>query len=331
MFLLASPPSPDKTPPPAELPSIDAVSSQMAEMCKQDTLLCSALANMFQGAAWAPLVASAITIILILVIGFLIRNIVHRLITRVVSRAATGPLTTRFRRGGAPDGIDALLHERRKQRAETMGSVLKHIATIVIIGTTLLTVLDRLTIPIAPLLTSVGILGVAVGFGSQELVKDFIAGMFMLMEDQYGVGDVIDTGAAIGTVEAVTLRVTRLRDADGRVWYIRNGTITRVGNESQGWSRAYMDVPVAYSSDITAVRLVLEQVAEEIWADPEFSEKMIVEQPEVYGVEQLSDSTLVFRLSARTLPSQQPRVARELRLRVKSALDTAGIAMVPSA
>ncbi|WP_336210028.1 mechanosensitive ion channel family protein [Nonomuraea sp. LPB2021202275-12-8] len=307
------------------------MSSQMAEMCKQDTLLCSALANMFQGAAWAPLVASAITIILILVIGFLIRNIVHRLITRVVSRAATGPLTTRFRRGGAPDGIDALLHERRKQRAETMGSVLKHIATIVIIGTTLLTVLDRLTIPIAPLLTSVGILGVAVGFGSQELVKDFIAGMFMLMEDQYGVGDVIDTGAAIGTVEAVTLRVTRLRDADGRVWYIRNGTITRVGNESQGWSRAYMDVPVAYSSDITAVRLVLEQVAEEIWADPEFSEKMIVEQPEVYGVEQLSDSTLVFRLSARTLPSQQPRVARELRLRVKSALDTAGIAMVPSA
>jgi small conductance mechanosensitive channel len=209
--------------------------------------------------------------------------------------------------------------------------VLKHVATIVIIGTTLLTVLDRLTIPIAPLLTSVGILGVAIGFGAQELVKDFIAGMFMLLEDQYGVGDVIDTGTAVGTVEAVTLRVTRLRDADGRVWYIRNGTITRVGNESQGWSRAYMDVPVAYTSDVATVRVLLEHVAEEIWADTEFREAMIVEPPEVYGVEQLSDSTLVFRLSAKTLPAKQAEVARELRLRVKSALDAADIAMVPTA
>jgi small conductance mechanosensitive channel len=155
--------------------------------------------------------------------------------------------------------------------------------------------------------------------------------MFMLLEDQYGVGDVIDTGAAVGTVEAVTLRVTRLRDADGRVWYIRNGTITRVGNESQGWSRAYMDVPVSYTSDITTVRVLLEHVAEEIWADVELRETMLVEQPKVYGVEQLSDSTLVFRLSAKTLPARQSEVARELRLRVKAALDAADITMVPNA
>ncbi|WP_327105797.1 mechanosensitive ion channel family protein [Nonomuraea glycinis] len=331
MSLLASP-APSPTPSLSELPSLGEVSTQIASVCSNDTLLCATLAGWFDNAAWAPLVASLITVLLILVFGIVIRNVVLRLITRVVARTAvSGPLSGRWRKGSQAEGIDTLLRERRRQRAETMGSVLKHIATIVIIGTTLLTVLDRLTIPIAPLLTSVGILGVAIGFGAQELVKDFIAGMFMLLEDQYGVGDVIDTGAAIGTVEAVTLRVTRLRDSDGRVWYIRNGTITRVGNESQGWSRAYMDVPVSYTSDITTVRVLLEHVAEEIWADVEFRETMLVEQPKVYGVEQLSDSTLVFRLSAKTLPAQQAQVARELRLRVKSALDAADIAMVPTA
>ncbi|MGW0803570.1 mechanosensitive ion channel family protein [Nonomuraea sp. NPDC002799] len=287
---------------------------------------------MLNNAPWAPLVASAIAILLILILAIILRNIAQRLITRVVNRAATGgSLTSRFRRGGAAtDGIDALLHERRKQRAETMGSVLKHVASIVIMGTAVLTVLDRLTIPIAPLLTSVGILGVAIGFGAQELVKDFIAGMFMLLEDQYGVGDVIDAGAAVGTVEAVTLRVTRLRDVDGRVWYVRNGTITRIGNESQGWSRAYLDVPVAYNADVVSVRVLLEQVAEEVWADTELRESKVVEPPQVFGVEQLSDSSLVFRISVKTLPSAQAVVARELRLRVKTALDSAGIPMVGS-
>ncbi len=314
------------------MPSIDQMASQMSALCEGDTVICSTLVKMFGDAPWAPLVSSAITIVLILVLAFIIRRFAHRVITRVVNRAATGgSITSRFRRGAATDGIDALLHERRKQRAETMGSVLKHVASIVILGTAVLTVLDRLTIPIAPLLTSVGILGVAIGFGAQELVKDFIAGMFMLLEDQYGVGDVIDAGAAVGTVEAVTLRVTRLRDSDGRVWYVRNGTITRVGNESQGWSRAYMDVPVAYDADIVGVRVLLEQVAEEIWADPELRESKMVEEPRVYGVEQLSDSSLVFRISAKTLPSAQAEVARELRLRVKTALDTAGIPMVASA
>ncbi|GAA1645352.1 mechanosensitive ion channel [Nonomuraea maheshkhaliensis] len=314
------------------MPNIDQMASQMSALCEGDTVLCSTLVKMFGDAPWAPLVSSAITIVLILVLAFIIRKFAHRVITRVVNRAATGgSITSRFRKGAATDGIDALLHERRKQRAETMGSVLKHVASIVVLGTAVLTVLDRLTIPIAPLLTSVGILGVAIGFGAQELVKDFIAGMFMLLEDQYGVGDVIDAGAAVGTVEAVTLRVTRLRDSDGRVWYVRNGTITRVGNESQGWSRAYMDVPVAYDADVVGVRVLLEQVAEEIWADPELRESKMVEPPQVFGVEQLSDSSLVFRISAKTLPSAQAEVARELRLRVKTALDTAGIPMVASA
>lgn len=304
----------------------------MSALCEGDTVICSTLVKVFGNEPWALLLSSAITIVLILVLAFVIRRIAHKVIARVVTRAATtGSIASRFRKGAATDGIDALLHERRKQRAETMGSVLKHVASIVILGTAVLTVLDRLTIPIAPLLTSVGILGVAIGFGAQELVKDFIAGMFMLLEDQYGVGDVIDVGGVIGTVEAVTLRVTRLRDLDGRVWYVRNGTITRVGNESQGWSRAFMDVPVAYDADVVSVRVLLEQVAEEIWADTELREAKIVEQPQVFGVEQLSDSSLVFRISAKTVPAAQAEVSRELRLRVKTALDTAGIPMVATA
>ncbi|TDD46709.1 mechanosensitive ion channel family protein [Nonomuraea terrae] len=299
----------------------------MAGTC-QDEVLCSWLAGWFDNAIWGQVAASGATIILILFLGFVLRKVAHRVITKVVNRAAMGgSLTSRFRKGVTVGGVDALLNERRRQRAETMGSVLKSVASIVILGTAVLTVLDRLTIPIAPLLTSVGILGVAVGFGAQELVKDFIAGMFMLLEDQYGVGDVIDVGPAVGTVEAVTLRITRLRDVDGRVWYVRNGTITRVGNESQGWSRAYMDVPVPYDADLVSVRAVLENVAEEIWADTEFRESKIVEAPQVFGVEQLSDSSLVFRISAKTVPAAQAEVSRELRLRVKTALDDAGIAM----
>jgi small conductance mechanosensitive channel len=329
VLLLVTPSPPPTTP--SVLPDIDKVTSQVAVTCQNDPV-CSTIAGVFNNAAWAPLAAMLVVVFLILVFAIVLRNVAHRVITRVVNRAATGgSLTSRFRKGVATDGIDALLHERRKQRAETMGSVLKHIASVVILGTAVLTVLDRLTIPIAPLLTSVGILGVAIGFGAQELVKDFIAGMFMLLEDQYGVGDVIDAGPAVGTVEAVTLRVTRLRDVDGRVWYVRNGTITRVGNESQGWSRAFMDVPVAYDADVVTVRVLLEHVAEEIWADPELREVKIVEQPQVFGVEQLSDSSLVFRITAKTLPSAQAEVSRELRLRVKTALDGAGISMVATA
>ncbi|GAA0914624.1 mechanosensitive ion channel family protein [Nonomuraea longicatena] len=302
------------------------MTTQMSQMCTNDSI-CNMLAGWFQNAAWAPLVATLLVVVMILVIAIVVRKLIHRVITRVVNQASnSAPFTGRFRKGGPGiEGIDALLNERRKQRAETMGSVLKHIASIVVIGTAILTVLDRLTIPIAPLLTSVGILGVAIGFGAQELVKDFIAGMFMLLEDQYGVGDVIDVGAAVGTVEAVTLRITRLRDADGRVWYVRNGTIARVGNESQGWSRAYMDVPVAYDSDVAIVRDLLEEVAEKLWEDPDFRETLVVERPIVFGVEQVSDISLLFRVSAKTLPARQAEVARELRLRVKKALDDAGI------
>ncbi|MFF5210658.1 mechanosensitive ion channel family protein [Streptosporangium sp. NPDC000396] len=286
--------------------------------------------SVLPNAAWAPVIAGAIAIVLIVVVAMVLRNIAHRLITRVVKRASSsngGSIAGRLRgkQAVALEGLDAVAAERRRQRAETIGSVLRPVASIVILGTAALTVLERLSVPIAPLLTSVGIVGVAIGFGAQELVKDFIAGMFMLLEDQYGVGDVIDAGAAVGTVEAVTLRITRLRDADGRVWYVRNGTITRIGNESQGWSRATVDVPVSYASDIPAVRDLLKTVVEEMWNDPSYRDTVMVEEPQVWGIEQISDTAIVFRISAKTIPARQAEIARELRVRIKSALDRASI------
>jgi small-conductance mechanosensitive channel len=277
---------------------------------------------------WVPLIAGILDLVLILVIALILRGLAHRLIDRVTRRTSEGTMSAKVRRKTATifPGSPALLSERRRQRLETMSSVLRHIASIVILGTAALTILGRLGIPIAPLLTSVGIVGVAVGFGAQELVKDFISGMFMLLEDQYGVGDVIDVGPAVGTVEAVTLRITRLRDADGKVWYIRNGTITRVGNDSQGWSRTAVDVPVPYDADIRKVRELLKATVKEMYEDPAFQEEILMKEPDVWGPEEISDSAILFRVSAQTAPGHQVEVARELRMRIKQAFDGAEMA-----
>ena len=135
--------------------------------------------------------------------------------------------------------------ERQRQRVETLGSILRSLATVVIVIIAVLMIGEELGLNMAPVLASAGVGGVALGFGAQSLVKDFLSGMFMLAEDQYGVGDFIDTGEAVGTVEEVTLRVTRLRDAQGVIWYVRNGEIVRVANKSQGWSTAMVDIPVS--------------------------------------------------------------------------------------
>ncbi|WP_308250233.1 mechanosensitive ion channel family protein [Sphaerisporangium fuscum] len=278
-------------------------------------------------ASWASPLAWLISLVLIVAIALVVRAVLHRVIDRVIRRAAEGVMPERLRMKMATpmDGTAAVLSERRRQRAETLGSVLSSLVSVIVFGTAALMILGRFGMDLAPVLTSVGILGVAVGFGAQELVKDFIAGMFMLLEDQYGVGDVIDTGAATGTVEAVTLRITRLRDVDGRVWYVRNGTINRVGNESQGWSRALVDIPVAYDADIAGIRDLLQKVAEDLWDDSGYRDVAIVEEPQVYGLEQISDKAMIFRITVKTVPAHQAEIARELRMRVKSALDREGI------
>ncbi len=209
---------------------------------------------------------------------------------------------------------------RATQRAETVGALLGSVASFLIWTVGVLMALGELGLQLGPLLAGAGIVGVAVGFGAQNLVRDFLSGIFMLIEDQYGVGDVIDAGPASGTVEGVSQRTTRLRDIEGNVWHIPNGTIARVANKSQQWSRSLLDLPVPYDTDTDRALGLMRQVAAEIWRDDGWSDA-ILEEPEVWGVENLGKDALTIRLAAKTKPLMQWKVGREIRRRVKAAFD----------
>jgi small conductance mechanosensitive channel len=182
----------------------------------------------------------------------------------------------------------------------------------------------------ATLLTSAGLIGVALAFGAQNLLRDLIAGTFIIFEDQLGVGDIVDLGVASGTVEEVTLRTTRLRDVEGIVWHVPNGEIHRVGNKSQQWSRAVVDVPISSRADLDRARAVIKTAADELAHDEGWRGR-ILDAPEVQGVESFTLDTLTIRVVVKTAPSEQWRVGRELRARIKLALDAAGIASTPEA
>ena len=218
-------------------------------------------------------------------------------------------------------GLD---HPRQLQRTRTLGSMLSSIAGFVIITIGVLMILSTLGLPMGPLLASAGIGGVAIGFGAQSLVKDFLSGVFMIAEDQYGVGDVVDVGEVTGTVEEVGLRVTRLRDANGQVWYVRNGEIIRVANISQGWSNAMVDIPVGYQADPEKVTAIITEVVTALAEDPQWHEQLL-ETPKVLGVESISGTAMTIRVVAKCAANQQWGVQREIRERAKVALDQAGV------
>jgi small conductance mechanosensitive channel len=201
-------------------------------------------------------------------------------------------------------------------------------ATIVVWVIAGVWMLSVLGVEASTLLTSAGLIGVALAFGAQNLLRDLIAGTFMIFEDQLGVGDVVDVGAATGTVEEVTLRTTRLRDVEGVVWHVPNGEIRRVGNKSQQWARAVVDIPVAAGADINRAQLVIKQTADDLALDDTWSARILA-APEVWGVESITLDSVTLRLVVKTAPSEQWRVARELRARIKPALDAAGIVSSP--
>src|SRR5699024_10376654 len=153
--------------------------------------------------------------------------------------------------------------------------------------------------------------GVALGFGAQSLVKDFLSGVFMIVEDQYGVGDVIDTGEVVGTVEDVSLRVTQLRDGSGVTWYVRNGEIVRIGNRSQGWSVAIVDIPIAYDADVERAQSIIRDVAAQLTDDAAYEEKLL-EPPEVIGVESIGGGAITIRVTAKCVAQQHFAIQREL-------------------
>jgi small-conductance mechanosensitive channel len=263
----------------------------------------------------------------IIVGAVILRWLVARAIQRVVNRSVDSRLRARLHhrpgRRVLKDSPRELVAERRRLRAETIGSVLRSIASFVIFGMAFTMVLDELGIPIGPLLASAGVAGVALGFGAQSLVRDFLSGIFMILEDQYGVGDLIDTGVAVGTVEEVTLRVTQLRDVSGVVWYVRNGEILRVGNHSQGWSTAVVDVPLADPDDAPRAEEVIRSTADEMAEEKSWDPRILADP--VVGVEAGPGTPVTIRVLVTCTLNDHVDVQRELHARISRALEQAGI------
>ncbi|MEO6503764.1 MAG: mechanosensitive ion channel family protein [Jatrophihabitantaceae bacterium] len=276
------------------------------------------------------LITKPLQLLTILLVALLVRVLAHRWINRLSAASAAGrvpailsPLTERA--GGLQFWESAgLVSERRKQRADTIASVLRSTVSFLIFITAFLLVLQVFQVSLAPFVAGTSLVGVAVGFGAQNIVKDFLSGMFMMLEDQYGVGDVIDVKEATGTVEAVGLRTTRLRDVEGVAWYVRNGEIVRVGNMSQQYAQVVLDVPVGIGQDVPAALAVIAEAGAELYADQQWLPSLLAE-PEVLGIEQLGRDQTTLRLVARVKPLEQWRVARELRARIRSKLDSAGV------
>jgi small-conductance mechanosensitive channel len=292
---------------------------QSANPCDEGEQICRAAFEWTGNSTVADVadvvIGAPLAILGLLALAVVLRWVLHRIIDRVVRRAESGVL---------PDRVNLVMSTRRVQRAQTMGSLLKSIITGVLVAVFGTMILSELGVNIAPIIASAGIIGIALGFGAQSLVKDFLSGIFMIFEDQYGVGDVVDIGEASGTVEAVTLRITRLRDLNGTVWYVPNGEILRVGNMSQNWARAVIDVSVGYGEDLARVKRILLEVAKDLYQDDEFSE-LIIEEPEVTGVEMLAADSVTLRVMFKTLPLEQWAVGREMRQRVKARFDHEGI------
>lgn len=311
--------------------------------CNSGSALCGVVTDTTGSATagkWAEvLVGLPLHILLIVTVAIVVRWVLHRLINKVVEGiAGSSPVpSTSPARAGRPSRMNwlgdraasvmemsPLAVRRRAQRARTLGSVLRSIASGVIVIVTTLMILSELGLDITPLLASAGIVGIAVGFGAQSLVKDFLSGMFMILEDQYGVGDTVNLGDAVGTVEYVGLRVTQVRDLSGTLWYVPNGGIARVGNQSQGWGRAVVDITVAHGQDVAKATNLMLEAGHQLRADPDWAD-LILDEPEVWGVEQMTAGGVTLRAVVKTQATKQFVVSRELRRRIGDAFDTAGI------
>lgn len=268
--------------------------------------------------------AFAVRIFLIVLALILVRWFLLVLVKRIVTTVTSGVK----KREGVTDtkALDAspLARARIVQRARTIGLVLSNLITAGLTISALIAILSELGIAIGALAAGAGILGAALGFGAQSLVKDFLAGLFIVVEDQFGVGDFVDLGTATGVVESIRLRVTQIRDSEGTVWYVRNGEILRVGNQSQGWSRIILDLPLAYNSDLEKTKKALEAAAAKLTENPTLKSGLIG-KAEVWGIQALGGEEVVFRMVQQVRPSKKDALTRALRMEAKKALDKAGV------
>jgi small-conductance mechanosensitive channel len=282
----------------------------------------------FWETAWNWLVGVPLQVIIIFAVALIAQLILNGVIKRIVRQASERAKIERLAQmrkiTRTAELSDLLMNQRTEQRAAAIGTLLRSVVAITVWTIALLTILPLLGVNVAPLLASAGVVGVALGFGAQTLVKDYLSGIFIIIEDQYGVGDMVDVGTVMGTVEEVALRVTRLRDPSGVVWYVRNGEILRVANRSQGWTLAIVDIPIAYNEDIDKVREIVDRVGTDMDEDPDYDD-LLLGKPTFAGVESVSGEAVIIRITAKAAPEKQINVARTIRERMKLAFDRAGI------
>jgi small conductance mechanosensitive channel len=287
----------------------------------------------FTGIDWlaralSVVIDGTIKTVLIVAIAVLVRGLLHRGIRRLARGAGEGQLPALLRplrdRGTQRLQTGAVLSERRRQRAATIGSLLRSIASLVIYGIAFVLILGEFGVDLTPIVASAGVIGLAVGFGAQNLVKDFLSGIFMMLEDQYGVGDTVDLGPASGTVESVGLRVTTIRDAEGTLWYVRNGEISRVGNHSQHFSIALIDVPMGHGANIARATAIAETAAREAVTEAALA-ATVLDEVTVLGVQSVTSEAVTLRLTVTTRPGEQVAVRRAMFGAVSTAFAEAQI------
>jgi small conductance mechanosensitive channel len=311
----------------------DITAAQLADTCGKDPdWACRELLQRTENRTLAEIadfvVGTPLTIAVIIVGALIANRLIGRAIDRGLQTLSSGIVRERAtavrrrspgRGAGVAEAPEATL--RAERRISALKSILRSVAGFVVLLLAIFMVLSEVGIDVAPLLAGAGVLGVALGFGSQSLVKDFLSGMFILVEDQFGVGDIVELdGGTIGTVEAVSLRTTRLRAKDGTVWYVPNGTIIRVGNRSQHWSRTVIEIEVAAGADVEETERAVKRVAHALCRDSD----EILEEPEVTGVEEREDATAI-RLALKTLTADQDQITRELRERLAEEFAREGI------
>lgn len=279
--------------------------------------------------AWSVLWHNLAFVVMVIVVAFGLRWILQSVIRRVVQEIVSGVKRNQKVDDTQSLSVSPLAAVRVVQRSRTLGSVLTNIVNVFILIASVLLIVDRLFPNILgsfALLTAA--IGAGLGFGAQNIVKDILNGLFMVVEDQIGVGDIVDVGFASGVVESVGIRITQVRDIDGTLWFVRNGEILRVGNMSQGWARVIIDLAIPYSSNVEAVQAELLRVATALASSRKWRAFML-EKPEIWGLESITAEALVTRLVVKTRVAVKWDFARDLRLHLKKALDGLGVSLTP--
>jgi moderate conductance mechanosensitive channel len=275
------------------------------------------------------LLTRSLKVAAVLVVAFALNRLARWMVRRLVRSLQRQQVQQRLAsiRAKTPRALrstEPLPSLRRSQRADAIGALVRNLSSVVIWLVASVSILQILGLRLGLLLAGAGFVGLAIAISAQQMVTDFLAGIAMLLEDEYGVGDVIDVGPATGEVERVGLRTTQLRAVDGTVWHVRNGEIDRVGNLSRDWRRVLLDVEVARGADLPLATRTVDHAAQELSQDERWR-PWLLEEPEVWGVEGLGPASATIRLGLKTRPSKRDEVARELRARVDEAIEQAGI------